>query len=303
MSGVLLFDESLNGFTGTASGGTGTPVPKYPGFDFVATSTQYIDIGTGPTSVKTVMLWVDPDAVDVTDTVIDLNGTDYLTIVEGVLTKNGFAGGTTLLYFNGATKNFSELITEGTAPPDLDSWTQSPGTQWAVVDSNFVGTGNSDQNFLAQDFGGVIGKTYTVSYTVVDNSLSGGGEFGKIKMAPDSIFDLVETLSSAEGVHSYNLPAIKTSHTVDFNLYITKFALSGTITLDAISVKENITTPSWHLIGITDTSAKNADDFDIGRKDTAYFDGLISDVRLYDRVLTAIEVKNLYELTRGKYAR
>lgn len=41
-SGVLVQDHSQGNNTGTAAGGTGTPVPVYPGFDFTAASTHRI---------------------------------------------------------------------------------------------------------------------------------------------------------------------------------------------------------------------------------------------------------------------
>ncbi len=42
MSGVLVQDRSQSGYTGTAQGGTGTPLPARPGFSFVVASTQNI---------------------------------------------------------------------------------------------------------------------------------------------------------------------------------------------------------------------------------------------------------------------
>ncbi len=163
---AILHDETGSGSDGTA---TNSPVPKFPGFEFTAASSMYIDIGSGPSSVKTVALWVNPDGVAGTDSPIDLNGTDFLTLVTGTLTKNGFAGGTTVLYTDG--------------------------------------------------------------------------------------------VSAAATV------------------------LAGT----------------WNHIVITDTNAKNASDFDIARETGNYFDGLIGDVRLYSTVLSALEIRDLYELQRWRY--
>jgi hypothetical protein len=96
---VTFHDETGNGYTGTA---TNSPVPSVPVVDFTAASSMYIDIGACYNGVKTISMWVKPDAVNVTDEPIDLNnGTDYLTIVNGTLTKNGFAAGTQVLYTNG----------------------------------------------------------------------------------------------------------------------------------------------------------------------------------------------------------
>ena len=99
MTGSLLFDQSLNGLTGTM---TGTDIaPTYPGFLFNGTD-DFVDIGTGPDAVKTVALWVDPNDVGGNDYPIDLNGTDFLSIETGTLTNNGFGGiGARFLYVDG----------------------------------------------------------------------------------------------------------------------------------------------------------------------------------------------------------
>ena len=168
-----IFDYSLSGFAGTLSGGTGTPVSHSPGFDFIAANTQYIDIGTGPASVKTVSLWIKQDDISADEFPIDLNGTDYLSIESGVVTVNGFTAAK--LYVNGV-----------------------------------AGT-------------------------------------------------------------------------------------SGATTIAATT---------WSHIVITDTTASNASDLDIGRADigpAVYYDGLISDVRLYSLVRTAAQIRDFYEQTRWRY--
>ncbi len=86
-----VFDYTLNGFTGIVNGPNIAPV--YPGFSFDG-SQDVIDIGTGPSSVKTILMWVNPTDIAGTDYPINLNGTDFLTIVTGTLAINGFAGGT-----------------------------------------------------------------------------------------------------------------------------------------------------------------------------------------------------------------
>ena len=162
----IVWDESQNSKNGTP---TSSPIPKFPGFALTSGGTKYIDVGAGPASVKTVSMWFKPDDITAhTDSPIDLNGTDFLTIVNGDLTKNGFAGGTAVLYTD---------------------------------------------------------------------------------------------------------------------------AVAAAVTL----------TLNWHHIAITDTSAKNATDLDVGRETANYSDGLVAGVRLYDRVLTPVEMKNLYELTRWRY--
>lgn len=164
-SGATFYDCSGSGYTGTA---TNSPTRQWPGYDFTAASSMYIDVGAAYNGVKTITMWVKPDAVNVTDEPIDLNGTDYLTIVNGVLTKNGFAGGTQVLYTNG------------------------------------------------------------------------------------------------------------------------------------IAAATTVTT-RWTHIGITDTSGRNASDFDIARVTAAYYDGVAAEVRLYSTVLSAAEMLSLYMQTRGSF--
>ncbi len=163
----IVFDEAQNGFNGVP---TNSPVPKYPGFDLVSASSMSIDVGAGPTSVKTVAMWVNLDSITAnTDYPIDLNGTDFLTVVNGTLTKNGFAGGTTILY------------------------------------------------------------------------------------------------------------------------------------TDGVAAAVTLTAGRWYHIAITDTSAKNASDMDIGRETANFTDGIVAGVKLYDIVLTPTQMKTLYELERWRY--
>ena len=160
-------DDSGNGYDGkTAS----TPVPQYPGFAHKTAGNVGINIGTGPTSVKTTALWIKPNDVAGTDSLIQLNGTDYLTVVTGTLTASigGFLGGVSVKYVDG-----------------------------------------------------VAGTTLTAN---------------------------------------------------------------------------------WHHIAITDTSAKNASVCRTGDVNSATLDGSIADIRLYDRVLTADEMKSLYDLTKCRYS-
>lgn len=162
-----VFDYSLNGFEGTL---TGTNIaPAYPGFRLNGTD-DYIDVGTGPGSVNTVLLWVNPADIAGNDYVIETATFNFLVIATGTLTATGFSGGTQVLYTDG-----------------------------------------------------VAGTTVTAN---------------------------------------------------------------------------------WHLIGITTTVSVNADNLEIGRARPAgveYLDGLIGETLLFDRVLSAPDVKSVYELTRWRY--
>ncbi len=164
--GSIVFDYTLGGGPGTP---TGTDIePAYPGFSFNGTD-DFISIAKRLSTINTVLLWVKPTNIAGTDYPIDLNGTDYLTIETGTLTKNGFAGGTTVLSVDG--------VTAATA-----------------------------------------------------------------------------------------------------------------------------VTANWHLIGITDTSGKNASDVDIGRVEgVGLFTGSIGETMLFKRMLSVADIKSIYELSKWRY--
>lgn len=70
---------------------------------------------------------------------------------------------------------------------------------------------------------------------------------------------------------------------------------------DAVAAA-TVVTAAWHHIAITDTNAKNATGLDIGRiRAGVEMGGIISEVRLYDRVLSAIEIKDIYRLQKWRY--
>ncbi len=162
-----VFDYSLNGLIGTLNGPT--VAPAYPGFFFDGAQ-DFIDIGSGPSSVKSVSVWIKQADIAGNEFPIDLNGTDYISVVSGAVTVNGFTAA--VLYV-----------------------------------------------------GGVLGTS------------------GVTAIAADT----------------------------------------------------------WAYIVVTDTTASNATDFDIGRVTASLFEGIIGEVMLFDRVLSPADIKSIYELTKWRY--
>lgn len=66
-----------------------------------------------------------------------------------------------------------------------------------------------------------------------------------------------------------------------------------TVYVDGSSASSVVDT-QWRHVVITTGTGISASAFDIGRVSTGYFDGVIDEVRLYSRVLTASEVLTLY---------
>lgn len=116
-TGNILFDETGGGFNGMA---TNSPVARFPGFEFTVADSSYIDIGTGPTSVKTISFWAKPDDVAGVDPFIDLNGTDIIKATTGTVGLGGFSGGITTPYIDAVvgtatiTANWHHMVVTST---------------------------------------------------------------------------------------------------------------------------------------------------------------------------------------------
>ncbi len=80
------------------------------------------------------------------------------------------------------------------------------------------------------------------------------------------------------------------------NILATSFPGTTTVYIDGV-ITDNLTS-GWHHVVITDTTGVSASAVDIGRVSTAYFDGKLDDIRIYDRALSAEEVDQLYRLGR-----
>lgn len=72
-----------------------------------------ITIGNVTTAIKTFCFKIRPNDITAhTDYLLDFNGTDYITIVNGTVTLNGFAGATTNIYVNGSASSTIPNITD-----------------------------------------------------------------------------------------------------------------------------------------------------------------------------------------------
>lgn len=115
-------------------------------FDFNGTS-DFGEVGDTASDVKSIVMWVNPDDVTAhTDSIIDLNGTDYITIVNGTVTKNGFATGTQIIYVDGTvastvTANWHLIVltsTVGFTADDLDIGRKGSGYFDGKIDNVMI---------------------------------------------------------------------------------------------------------------------------------------------------------------------
>jgi len=98
-SGGTVADSSGNSYTGTWSGAGAhwTPQGKQ---NFAGTfngTDDFVDVGAGPTSVKSIGFWAYPAST--TEYFVDLNGSAYIWANSGVVTATGFTSPT--IYVNG----------------------------------------------------------------------------------------------------------------------------------------------------------------------------------------------------------
>jgi len=99
-SGTTLTDQSGNGHAGTLNG-------SMQDSDYVAGkfgkglifdgSNDYVSVADTLTGIKTISFWINPSST--TQSILDLNGSAYLTISSGTLTATGFDAPT--IYVNG----------------------------------------------------------------------------------------------------------------------------------------------------------------------------------------------------------
>ncbi|MDE1975233.1 MAG: LamG domain-containing protein, partial [Patescibacteria group bacterium] len=90
--------------------------------------------------------------------------------------------------------------------------------------------------------------------------------------------------------------------------YVT--ASAGTITATGFtsptiyvngSAGSTLTANVWNHIVVTDTANTSANAITIGKANGSYTGGVIDDVRIYNRALSATEVKQLYDMGAGKF--
>lgn len=111
----------VNTSTGSATGKTNTALDL--------DTDEWINIGNQTDSILTISMWVNEDSIAGNDYPIDLNGTDYISIETATVTKNGFAGGTQVIYVDGVVAatvtagNWHHIVlttTTGKTASDLD---------------------------------------------------------------------------------------------------------------------------------------------------------------------------------------
>lgn len=88
------------------------------------------------------------------------------------------------------------------------------------------------------------------------------------------------------------------------------FVSSGVLTVTGLAtgkilytdgVTGTAITTAWHHVAVTTTAGFNATGFEIGQFSSFNFNGLISDVMLFARTLSPVEIASIYQLQRHIY--
>ena len=146
-----VIDSSGNGNHGTAKADAdATSTAKYGWAGTFDGTGDYIDIGTGPTTVNTIAFWANPDTT--TEHIIDLNGTAYISASSGTLSATGFTAPS--IYVNGV---LSTTIT-------ADTWQHIAITTNTSINATDLDIGRLEST---DDFEGQIDdvKIYNIART------------------------------------------------------------------------------------------------------------------------------------------
>ncbi len=189
-------------------------------------------------------------------------------------------------FVSNSSSNFTNTLKTG-----LVGWWTFDG---ANMKNNVTDSSGQNNN------GNMVGWTSTSS-AIVAGKLGQGLRF-------DGVNDVVTgpTYNGVKTVSFWLKPNSTTQQILmlDANLASTSVS-SGTISANNFTsptiyvdgaVSSTISNTNWHFITITTATTINASAIKIGQTGTGYYKGLLDDVRVYNRVLSASEVKQLYSM-------
>lgn len=128
-----------------------------------------------------------------------------------------------------------------------------------------------------------------VNFDGVDDYVDTGNVSSSVKtmsfwIRPNNINRSIINTNSSSGKVDISSGSISTTGYTSPTVYVNS------------SVSSSVINGKWQHVVITSNTAFNADSVNIGRSGSSYFSGAIDDVRFYNRVLSASEIRHLYSM-------
>jgi uncharacterized protein (TIGR02145 family) len=199
----------------------------------------------------------------------------------------------------GGNPNPSGLIAYWPFDGKYMTWKSGSNTIGTSTDASGNGYNGTlvNMNRTSSIVSGKIGQAISLNSTSTNSYVNVGATATNVETVafwfkPNSITQSILALSSTVNITTASDVLTATGFT------------SPTIYIDGVNTAANPNASTtvisgWHFIVVTTATPVNANAVTLGKVSSAYFSGILDDVRLYNRVLSATEVKQLYNMTGG----
>ncbi|MSU44781.1 hypothetical protein EXS45_01190 [Candidatus Nomurabacteria bacterium] len=180
---------------------------------------------------------------------------------------------------------------------------------WTLDGKDTVWTSSSAATTLDKSGNGKTGTltSMTQSIATVAGKIGQGLNFD----GTNDYVSVGNVSSSVKTVAFWMKTTNTTKKIIDLNATATIEVSSGTITANSFTsptiyvngaVTSTVAANIWYYVTITTGTDINASAVDIGRISSGYFPGVLDDVRMYSRALSAAEVEQLYKIGIAKFS-
>jgi hypothetical protein len=226
--------------------------------------------------------------------------------------NNLLIGGPTTANFHGFLDEFKvypvertseQIKTDTTKATSLHGTAASFGDDQSFISEGLVGYWKLDES--SGNAADSSGNANTLTNNDSTNYTAGKfGNAGWFDAASSDYFSTATTINNINTVSFWASPSATTDEFINLTASARITASSGTVSFTGVTnpsvyvngvLNGTITADTWnHIVAVT-TTPMNADIFEIGRANSAYANGKIDDVRLYNRTLSASDVSRLHD--------
>lgn len=164
------------------------------------------------------------------------------------------------------------------------------------------GSATTTSQFTNSYIGGYDNENYglILGRIIISNSMTEDLSLVRDGSAIDDTIKTIALWMQADDTTSRKILNMDGTDQIELNgsSQVTATSFPGTTAVYVDGVVGSTVSSGWHHVVVTDTTGVSVSRLEIGRVSSSYFDGRIDDVRIYNRVLTAGEVANLYTVGR-----